>query len=91
MKKLLAILMSLVLVFCFSTFVFATGEEVEKTIASLAKDASSNVIVFYYTKKPAELVTPDFEKTASVEGNKVTSLTDKITYSLNTKSEIKNF
>lgn len=69
----------------------AEGEEVEKTIASLAKDASSNVIVFYYTKKPAELVTPDFEKTASVEGNKVTSLTDKITYSLNAKSEIKNF
>ena len=50
----------------------AEGEEVEKTITSLAKDASSNVIVFYYTKKPAELVTPDFEKTASVEGNKVT-------------------
>ena len=30
MKKLLAILMSLVFVFCFSTLAFATGEEVEK-------------------------------------------------------------
>ncbi len=38
MKKLLAILMSLVLVFCFSTFVFATGEEVEKTEETVSSD-----------------------------------------------------
>lgn len=69
----------------------AEGEEIYKSIASLSKDGAANIIIFYYTKKPAELVTPDFEKTASVEGNKVDSLNDKITYSLNAKSEIKNF
>ena len=38
MKKLLAILMSLVFVFCFSTLAFATGEEIEKTEETVSSD-----------------------------------------------------
>ena len=40
----------------------AEGEELYKSIASLSKDGAANLIIFYYTNKPAELVTPDFEK-----------------------------
>ena len=67
----------------------ALGEEVTKTISSASEDADENIIIFYYVKKPAELVTPDITKDSGKD--LIDSLDEKITYTFNAKSDISNF